>query len=360
MRHPGEVPLKDAVPAVSVALKLHPPIRTEVQSTSVSHAIFDLHFSPREPDVFAVATSKGTVDLYWTVSLRETPTISHIRTIKIHDDPSIPALYLDWAPPTLVANRDSKTDAFAVSFSDGSASIIHTNPPDYEFHEDSISNIPFTGSISEIWDVTLTTTGDSGTGAPLLFLGDDFGNLRVREFGMDGEWTDGEFPVTTREFDDRGKNHGAGVTAILPLCNDGPAKIVLTGSYDEYVRIYHFQNRGSVLAEKSLGGGVWRLELLKSEPQGSSGSHSYVILASCMHAGARVIRVSRNSGSGTEESWNIEILVEFSEHQSMNYASGVWRRSGKGQEKGDIGVTDIPCVSSSFYDKRLCLWKFDL
>jgi diphthamide biosynthesis protein 7 len=340
----------------------HTIVRTEVQSIPVPHAIFDLRFSPRQPYVFAVATSEGTVELYRTISLSETPTISHIRTIRVHDDPSVPVLYLDWAPVGLFKKRDLKMDAFAVSFSDGSISVIHTNPPDYEFREESISNLQFTGSMSEIWDVKFSSTGDSGIGAPLLFSGDDFGNLRAHEFGMNGEWTDGDFPMKTREFDDRGRNHNAGLTAILPLCNDGPAKILLTGSYDEYVRIYRYKHRGTVLAEKSLGGGVWRLRLLKTKSRGSFDGRSYIILASCMHAGARIIRVNSSlPGPGTsEENWNIEVIAEFTEHTSMNYASGVWRRSGEEEDIGQNETTDIPCVSTSFYDRRLCLWKFDL
>lgn len=214
----------------------------------------------------------------------------------------------------------------------------------------------------EIWDVKLTATGDPGTEAPLLLFGDDFSTLRAFEFGADGEWIDGEFPAKTREFNDKGKLHEAGVTAIMPLFHEGGVMILLTGSYDEYIRVYRYQGRSTVLAEKRLGGGAWRLKLLKTEHADSAGDRCYLILASCMHAGARVLRISRTSSSSesAEENWNIDVLAEFSEHQSMNYASDMWRGGSiETGTEGDEDRGDMLCVSSSFYDKRLCVWKFN-
>lgn len=210
----------------------------------------------------------------------------------------------------------------------------------------------------EIWDVKLTTTGNPGAETPLLLFGDDFSTLRAFEFDPDGEWADGEFPTKIKEFNDKGEFHEAGVTAILPLYHDdNGAMTLLTGSYDECVRVYCYQGRGSVLAEKSLGGGVWRLKLLKTEPATSTGGSSYLILASCMHAGARVLRITAT----LENDWNIEVLAEFSEHESMNYASEIWRGESieTGRMLGSRSETDMLFVSSSFYDKRLCVWKFD-
>ena len=73
---------------------------------------------------------------------------------------------------------------------------------------------------------------------------------------------------------------------------------------------------------------------------------SLVILASCMHVGARVLRLSKADG----EPWTFEILARFEEHQSMNYGSDAQPSAG---HKKSI-------ISTSFYDKLLCLWEFDL
>lgn len=167
---------------------------------------------------------------------------------------------------------------------------------------------------------------------------------------------------------DRGRFHAAGVTAIVPLSDDNSdgdggsssngATVLLTGCYDEYLRVYAHDTltgRRQVLAEERLGGGVWRLLVMSTvvEKDGQEGRGQrkvYTVLASCMHAGARVVRVTekRNGdGFGGDDGWGIEVLAAFTEHESMNYASDVWQRDG-----------ERPLfISSSFYDKRVCVWK---
>ena len=59
------------------------------------------------------------------------------------------------------------------------------------------------------------------------------------------------------------KHHDAGVTAILPMCPYETAEataVLLTGSYDEHVRVIDVGAR-KVLAEASLGGGVWATKI---------------------------------------------------------------------------------------------------
>ncbi|WPH00391.1 WD40 repeat-like protein [Acrodontium crateriforme] len=139
--------------------------------------------------------------------------------------------------------------------------------------------------------------------------------------------------------------HQAGVTAILPL----DSSLVLTGSYDDHIRLLSTPliGRRQVLAECNLGGGVWRLKML-SDP--GLQTKSYVLLASCMHAGARVVRLSHRENSEGQAEWMFEVLARFEEHQSMNYGSDM-----------QPGVADAVkrIVSISFYDKLMCLWKFD-
>jgi diphthamide biosynthesis protein 7 len=69
---------------------------------------------------------------------------------------------------------------------------------------------------------------------------------------------------TPLQWQDR-RSHQAGVTAILPLASED--NILITGSYDDNIRILHapLQGRKQVLAEENLEGGVWRLKMLKEE-----------------------------------------------------------------------------------------------
>lgn len=74
---------------------------------------------------------------------------------------------------------------------------------------------------------------------------------------------------------------------------------------------------------------------------------TFTILASCMHAGVRILKVHLKEGE-----WTIEIVARFEEHESMNYASD-WQL--------DFDVNGKFCatvISTSFYDKKLCIWRF--
>jgi hypothetical protein len=80
---------------------------------------------------------------------------------------------------------------------------------------------------------------------------------------------------------------------------------------------------------------------------------SYTLLASCMHAGSRIVRLEwlGNSAEGSGE-WTFRVLAKFEEHKSMNYGSDV-QPVQRGQEGGQRTI-----VSTSFYDKLMCVWQF--
>jgi diphthamide biosynthesis protein 7 len=65
-----------------------------------------------------------------------------------------------------------------------------------------------------------------------------------------------------------------------------------------------------------------------------------------MHAGARVVRLKYGEGE-----WAFSVLAEFTEHQSMNYGSDVQPLEGEGGKRRTV-------VSTSFYDKLMCVWEF--
>ena len=68
-----------------------------------------------------------------------------------------------------------------------------------------------------------------------------------------------------------------------------------------------------------------------------------------MHAGAKILEVKRLENG----EWIIDILAKFVEHKSMNYASaGRPRKSPLGR------VESFVIVSTSFYDKKLCVWEY--
>lgn len=149
------------------------------------------------------------------------------------------------------------------------------------------------------------------------------------------------------------KIHGAGVTAILPLNSGEQGTLILTGSYDDHIRLIHVPHIGrrKIYAEMYLGGGVWRLKRINvaTSPTSSTGistSDDLLLLASCMHTGARILRLKCKGN----EDWEFEVLAKFEEHKSMNYGSdcqlGV-------NEKGQRTF-----ITTSFYDRLLCLWRY--
>jgi diphthamide biosynthesis protein 7 len=166
--------------------------------------------------------------------------------------------------------------------------------------------------------------------------------------------------------------HDAGVTAILPLPLDTEAgkDILVTGSYDDNVRVYasydYREGQGTkpkVLAELYIGGGVWRLKFIrdytlcrwKEGEKKEEVIRRFRILASCMHAGARVLEVK---GSLHGE-WTIEILASFEDHKSMNYGSDVMPTSRQVEMETQLDDSKALCVSTSFYDRLLCVWRFN-
>lgn len=337
---------------------------------ALPYAVFDLHFHPKDGSTFAIASSTGCVALF-KVSIDSTqPTIKRLWTKQVHEDPSTPALFFAWAPQNWFPQ--SKMDGFAVTFSDSLTAVFGTEGDLSE--GDKITELDSfqARQMIEVWFVALAAVPDSERvcqspdTVPFMFTGDDFGSLHTRRFDKhSGDRRDEEEPLSPLllEHDDRARHHTAGVTAILPLpvplVEDAP--ILLTGSYDEGLRVYHATHRGDVLAEQGLGGGVWRLQLLDSiehtvpdEP--TSTETRFLVLASCMHAGTRVVRVTQKQRDQTSE-WSIEVLAEFTEHESMNYASDVW----KGGRSNTLSESsELLCVSSSFYDRRVCVWRVSL
>ncbi|KAJ5115024.1 hypothetical protein NUU61_000783 [Penicillium alfredii] len=349
-----------------------------IQRIALSYAVFDLHFHPRHPNTLAIASSVGSIALFKVSSAASAedslcpalhPSISHVWTKQVHEDPSIPALFLAWAPQTWFSRAG--VDGFAVTFSDSRTAVFGV-----EGDLDNEEQITEWGTFEarqmiEVWFVALATIPqslsttihdetpekESQQGVSFMFTGNDFGSLHTRRFEKnhdqqeeeeeeqeDDDSTEEPLAPLLLDHDDRARHHTAGVTAILPS--------------QSRLRVYHATRPGAVLAEQGLGGGVWRLQMLDSTQISDSGYYQriiewqFLVLASCMHAGTRVVRVTCKQQDQDPE-WEIEVLAEFTEHESMNYASSVWAGS-------QGGSSSLLCVSSSFYDRRVCVWSVEV
>ena len=303
------------------------------------YAILDLHFSPHEPSTFAVATSTGAIYLFLLDPTNGVHLVS-LKSIQI-SDPSILVLSLAWKPSS------STVSTLATSLSTGQIAIF-----DYESPHRTLRTVK--AHSLEAWMVAWSVLPDTGGVTVLYSGGDDSALCRHSENLLLQDVQVDEDDSVENAYEPMGsdtKTHGAGVTAILPVLTSrsGDQEFLLTGSYDEYIRLLEpasKRRRSKVLAEKRLGGGVWRLKLLRKVDRTLNGGIRMVVLASCMHAGASVLEVSQSR----EGAWTILIMAKFEEHQSMNYASDACTRL-------DHGLESLIVLSTSFYDKKLCVWN---
>lgn len=249
----------------------------------------------------------------------------------------------------------SSPDILAITTSTGAVWLVRLDITTFKIT--SSQEVPIANTL-ECWCVSFSpvVSDAEGQGSAVVYAGGDDSGLRYALSSLtlddDDESALAHLPYPAAMMK---KDHDAGVTAILPLSlhlDDG-SRVVLTGSYDENIRVFSVQDpqntfgikRTRLLAECGLGGGVWRLKLIElRESCGSEKSWTIRLLVSCMHAGTRIVDVSiSQTGSAS-----VRVVYRFEEHKSMNYGSD-WAPS--------VGGGGVDVVSTSFYDNLLCLWK---
>lgn len=254
--------------------------------------MLDLKFDPRNKAEFAIATSLGAVGIYNLDTTSETPIIVETSILSLFDRENV-VTSLNYSPTTPYI--------IAATLTDGSVAVIDTEAKEIKAQ--------WTPHTLECWTCEWSRDGT------LLYSGGD-----------DAAFVGYDVKTTTEIGRGKKGSHGAGVTAILDRVVDNVAE-VWTGSYDDTVRVWDLRERSGWIRpvqEKNLGGGVWRLQETEREE----------VLASCMHAGARLLK-----GKGEER---LEVLKRWEENESMNYG-------------GDVKGNKV--ASCSFYDKRVVVWN---
>lgn len=347
------------------------PISYPIHTISQPSAVFDLHFQPHlgKDDIFATVSSTGTLSIF-KISAPENGvnsppnegTVQTISVLRVPDlDEDVLFTYFAWHPsiPGLIAITTASGQVILAQIHD-----------DYQ-GLDVLEN-PVLEHLLEAWVVafsppTSLSSSEPDKAALTVFSGGDDSALQYTTYDPAASSDDLPTPYSPITL----RNHTAGVTAILPLPlpNSSSQHIVLTGSYDDTLRVFaitplhttYGAKQARLLAEYNLGGGVWRLSVI-GEPtvtttNNTTGTESWAVtvLASCMHAGTRVLRITAG-GEGVVE---IEVLGRFEEHKSMNYGSD-WARvvdGGGGNVLDEDGRPRRVIVSTSFYDRLLCVWS---
>ena len=308
---------------------------TLLETKLLPYGVLDLHFSPINSSFIAVATSVGSVCIFSLDDRHAGGCLSFSKSIQVSDSSTL-VLSLSYQVP----DSTKVASPLAISLSNGHLATLTE-----EQHEQNVSTIP--AHSQEAWTVAWAKlSSQAHANETELYSGGDDCVLSKHTGGFpylnsEGGVTVDEYHPVSRDV----RTHGAGVTSIVvsSVQQDGQ-DVLITGSYDEHIRVLilskHAHGRATVLAETPLGGGVWRI----SKPFALNlMDRSFKVLASCMHAGARVLEIQESNGT-----WSIKVLAMFTEHESMNYASDV--RSCNG---------GFLFVSTSFYDRKLCMWKMN-
>jgi diphthamide biosynthesis protein 7 len=337
--------------------------RKLLQTLPYPSAVFDLHFLPAQP-LFAIVSSTGTIALFKIVeSLEVTSPVSNdtglvkIENIAIHQvfTGDIAPTFFTWAPHS--------QHLMAISTSDGGVYLVRFSA-EYQSFDILNNGNPVTRHSEYAWCCSFSGSGDR------LFSGGDDNKLRLENLDTALSASNPEYSIVPSELHPKGlSGHDAGVTFILPIPLpevEGKTQLLLTGSYDDHIRILAippYPSRPKILTELHLGGGVWRLRFVESSPgltnNGIDRIFKYTVLASCMHAGAKILSITgikQHSGDSLDWDWKIKVLAEMNLHKSMNYASDIQTiHCTKGIDHPRTRL----CVSSSFYDRLLCVWDWD-
>jgi diphthine methyl ester acylhydrolase len=356
-----------------------------------SSAILDLHFHPNDDSLLCIATSAASIHFFRLVKQasilerRLDMKLLPLGRAKIAEDDEHGLTHLitqfSWLPEISTTGREGVNDQLIVTLaateSSGRVQIVKLAIPAIRnvfdkraaiFDNDQPEKLAFSqvylrNHEQEAWTVaTFDIPSPPGTNNRILLSGGDDSVLKTTLLNL-------STPPTTSPptldilaspaidgWTDQ-KSYNGGVISILPLTptlvtTSNSSRLettipLLTGSYDDTIRLYTINPstmQRRLILEMPLVGSVWRLKLM--DEYDVTTKHHFIILASCMHAGARILRVvydtSRTVG------WTMEVIGEFEKgHESMVYCCDFRREEGEGE---------YTVVSTSFYDKKICTW----
>jgi diphthine methyl ester acylhydrolase len=216
---------------------------THVVTQQMEDAILDAQWAPhadRLGDLLAVATSTGRL-VFYRLDLRGGGDLVFSAT-KAVSDPSILVLSLAWHP--------WRAHVIGFTLSDGCVCLCESTEGKLWSEEALVYQHTIQRHELEAWMLAF-----SGPGSTNVLSGGDDGVLQYSTLNSQNE--------RRLQWHDR-KLHHAGITAILPLTAD----LVVTGSYDDHIRLIHVPPTGRrrILAELNLEGGVWRLKAMTRLP----------------------------------------------------------------------------------------------
>ncbi|KAK5093212.1 hypothetical protein LTR70_004855 [Exophiala xenobiotica] len=373
----------------------------ELDRQDFTFGIYDVHFHPKYRDVLGVATSDAEIRFFSLIAQRTAEEsklcrlhfVYHGHVIVEAPDPSDGHLAV--VTQFQFIEQDLSTDTrdthvlLVATTQFGNTKIVKTtlsaSSTDPETSHRSLFQRILVHKQSfglEAW--TTLPLLDAVTDQLLVLSGGDDGQLIVSSVSCPHSTAptnnelDLETLIPTKLHVDK-RTHEAGIVSICflgvlhPLPRDPSQSaatsttpketLILTGSYDEHLRLFLLTQPSSnyasvtlkLLTELKLNGGVWRIELLDQYPTGSESiNHHYILLIAGHTAGAFIIRLSckRTEDKGGERQYAFTIEKHFTEHDSLVYAVCANRvETNEPHRKWHV-------LSTSFYDKKVCNWEW--
>ncbi|KAA8497061.1 Diphthine methyltransferase-like [Porphyridium purpureum] len=118
--------------------------------------------------------------------------------------------------------------------------------------------------------------------------------------------------------------------------------MIISGGYDDCMKVWDVRSSRAELSDLNLGGGVWRIKHHPERP--------WVMLAACMYDGVKVVTLNRESGDA------LNCVLEYKRHESIAYGVS-WINSS--EDKSHRLNLNADILSASFYDRALHRWSVE-
>uniref|UniRef100_A0A182QVW6 methylated diphthine methylhydrolase n=1 Tax=Anopheles farauti TaxID=69004 RepID=A0A182QVW6_9DIPT len=269
-------------------------------------AVLDQKWNPSFKNCLAAAGADGTVAVYGLEEFAgQEPQLKHQATRALlgdeTDERNLLALAVDWS-------------------SDGKRLIVsdsHGHVELFTFESDLQSVHSWKVHGFEAWTCAFNRHNEN-----VIFSGGDDCMLCMHDIRCPTE------PATRC----KNKSHSAGVTSLLSFAQR--EHVLLTGSYDENIRLFDERQLKGSISELALQGGVWRL---RSNPLEEPDR----ILCACMYHNFSVVQLLPDD--------TFELVGEYGEHESICYGCD-WQHVGSSLHRSKRVI-----ATCSFYDHKLCV-----
>ncbi|KAI6709967.1 hypothetical protein PZA11_007649 [Diplocarpon coronariae] len=334
-------------------------------------AIYDLHFLPGQR-FFAAVSSTGTISFYEVIEIERDSAEAHagifpslriklLFTKQLFSPGTIityfaflPAHTLDLYQPLIAATTDDGGVYLMVyDMTAQKIELLNGGEPVHR-HVLKESGAPDFAWCCAVNSKVRTSIYSGGDNAELVRI--KLGDYAARLRDLEGK-------VLTELY--RHNFHDAGVTAILPLphCLSDDSALLLTGSYDNHIRLYSNSHQ-KVMAQLDLGGGVYRLKMIQEHywPGHAPREFVYLVLACCMHGGTKVIDVRTADIDDYVMKVVGSLNVPANDSDNYCYAADVLPlplASGFFEQQPPLPRKRM-FVSGSFVDKKLTSWLLNL